>query len=198
MTTHKTGIGAPMPRKEDHRFLTGAGRFSDDIVVPEMLVGMFLRASVPHGEIAAIDVAAALAAPGVQAVLTAADIEDEITGPMPSFSNVPPFDVGRRDGGDATEAAQYPLASDRVRYLGEPVAFIVADTLARAQDALELISVDYRNLQAVMEIDDALDPGAEQIWPDAPGNISFEWETGEKATTDAAFDGAHHISRLPL
>ena len=198
MAINKTGIGAAVPRKEDLRFLTGAGCFSDDIQVPEALVALVLRSPLPHADIASIDVAAASAATGVRLVLTAADLDGEITGPVPSFSTVPPFDVGRRDGGDAAEAAQYPLARERVRYLGEPVTFIVADTMAQAQDAAELIAVDYTPLQAVMEIADALDPAAEQIWPDAPGNVSFDWATGDRGATEAAFAAAHHVSRLTL
>jgi carbon-monoxide dehydrogenase large subunit len=111
---------------------------------------------------------------------------------------VPPFDIGRRDGGDAAVAAQYPLARERVRYLGEPVAFIIAGSLQQAHDAAELINVDYAPLPAVMEIGDALDPVADQIWPDAPGNVSFDWDTGDAAATDAAFAAAHHVSRLTL
>ncbi len=198
MTNSRTGIGAAMPRKEDRRFLMGTGQFSDDIMVPGALAAVVLRAPLPHADIAAIDIDAAQESDGVRAVLTAADLEGEITGPIPSFSNVPPFDVGRKNGGGAAEAAQFPLARNRVRYLGEPVAFIVADSLHQAQDAAELIHVEYRPLQAVMEIDDALDPAAEQIWPDAPGNTSFTWSTGAKAATDAAFDSADHIARLRL
>jgi carbon-monoxide dehydrogenase large subunit len=198
MAAHATGIGAAMPRKEDRRFLTGSGQFSDDIQPPGALAAVVLRAPLPHAEIRGIDVAAARAAPGVWLVLTAVDLEGEIAGPIPSFSLVPPFDIGRRDGGDAAVAAQYPLARERVRYLGEPVAFIVADSLQQAQDATELINVDYAPLPAVMEIGDALDPAADQIWPDAPGNVSFDWATGDAGATDAAFAAAHHVSRLTL
>ena len=114
-------------------------------------------------------------------VVTATDLDGEIAGPIPSMSKTPPFDIGRRDGGDAADPSQYPLARERVRYAGEPVAFVVADTIAQAQDAAELIAVDYTPLPAVMEIEDALDPAAEQIWPDAPGNVTFDWATGDAA-----------------
>ena len=201
MTSKPTGIGAAVPRREDRRFLTGTGQFSDDITMPDALTAVVLRAPLPHGEIVSIDTAAALAAPSVHGIWTAADLEDEITGPIPTFSNVPPFDLGHRDGGRAAEAAQYPLARERVRYLGEPVAFVVAETAHQAQDAAELIAVDYRPLQAVMEIDDALAPGAARIWPDAPGNVSFDWatgDTGDEAATETAFAAAHHVTRLRL
>ena len=194
----ETGIGAAVPRKEDHRFLTGRGQFSDDIMAPGTLVAVVLRAPLPHADITGIDVAAARAVPGVALVLTAADLDGEIAGAIPSFSTVTPFDIGRRDGSDAAEAAQYPLARKRVRYLGEPVALVVADTLHRAQDAAEQIEVEYAPLTAVIGIADALDLAAEQIWPDASGNVSFDTATGDEAATEAAFSNAHHISRLTL
>ena len=198
MATHETGIGASVPRKEDYRFLTGDACFSDDIQPSGALASTVLRALLPHAVIAAIDVEDARRAPGVRLVLTAEDLEKQGVGPIPSMSTTPPFDVGRRGGGDAADASQYPLARERVRFVGEPVAFVVADTVEHAQDAAELITVDYVELPAVMEIEDALNPEAEQIWPDAPGNVTFDWETGDGAATDAAFEAAAHICRLRL
>ncbi len=195
---HKTGIGASVPRKEDYRFLTGSGRFSDDIRPTGALAATVLRSPLPHAGITAIDVEGARRLPGVRLVLTAQDLEKEGVGPIPSLSTTSPFDIGRRDGGDAADPSQYPLARERVRYTGEPVAFVVADTIEKAQDAAELIAVDYVPLPAVMEIEDALDPAAEQVWPDAPGNITFDWATGDAVATDAAFADAAHISRLRL
>ena len=191
-----TGIGAPVPRKEDERFLTGSSCFSDDIQPDGALAAMVLRAPVAHAEIRAIDTEAACAAPGVRLVLTAPDLEAEGVQPIPSLSTTPPFDVGRLDGGDAADLSQFPLAQDRVRYAGEPVAFIVADTLEDAQNAAELIEVDYADLPSVMEFDDALAPSAEQIWADAPGNVTFDWDTGDAAATDAAFAAASHVTSL--
>ena len=198
MTKQTTGIGAAVPRREDRRFLTGNSEFTDDIKVANVLSAAVLRAPLPHGEIKTIDISAALSVPGVHLILTAKDLEGEITGPIPSLSRVPPFDIGRLDGSDAADAPQYPLARGRVRYTGEPVAFVVADTFLQAQDAAELINVDYRPLDAIMEVDDALSPNAEKIWPDAPGNISFDWATGDEAATTAAFDAADHIVGLNL
>ena len=198
MTKQTTGIGAAVPRREDRRFLTGNSEFTDDIKVANVLSAAVLRAPLPHGEIKTIDISAALSVPGVHLILTAKDLEGEITGPIPSLSRVPPFDIGRLDGSDAADAPQYPLARGRVRYTGEPVAFVVADTFLQAQDAAELINVDYRPLDAIMEVDDALSPNAEKIWPDAPGNISFDWATGDEAATKAAFDAADHIVGLNL
>lgn len=198
MATTDTGVGAAVLRKEDYRFLTGSGSYSDDIFPEGGLTGHVLRSPLSHAEIRSIDVSAAQAAPGVRLVLTASDLEAEGVAPIASFATTPPFDVGRRDGGDAADPSQYPLARGRVRYAGEPVAFIVADTAAQAQDAAELIEIDYETLQAVMEFADALAPAAEQIWPDAPGNVTFDCEAGDAAATDAAFAAAAHVSRLRL
>ena len=131
---HKTGIGASVPRKEDYRFLTGSGRFSDDIRPTGALAATVLRSPLPHAGITAIDVEGARRLPGVRLVLTAQDLEKEGVGPIPSLSTTSPFDIGRRDGGDAADPSQYPLARERVRYTGEPVAFVVADTIEKAQD----------------------------------------------------------------
>lgn len=196
MAKTETGIGAAVPRKEDYRFLTGGGRFTDDIQPADGLAAAVVRAPHPHAAIVGIDVDAARAAPGVRLVLTASDLDDEIAGPVPSFSNTPPFDVARRNAGPAADMSQYPLARGKVRYLGEPVAFVVAETADQARDAAELVAVDYDPLPAVMEIADALAPDAPEIWPDAPDNISFEWDTGDRVATDAAFAAAAHISRL--
>lgn len=198
MAVTGTGIGAAVLRKEDYRFLTGSGCFSDDIQPDGALVAAVLRSPLPHADIKSINVAAAQAAPGVHLVLTASDLEEAGVNPMLSLSTTPPFDVGRRGGGDAADPSQYPLARERVRYAGEPVAFVVADTADQAQDALELIEVDYEALPSVMEVADALDPSAVQLWPDAPGNVTFDWETGDSAATDAAFASAAHVSRMRL
>lgn len=191
-------IGQPLTRREDPRFLTGAGCFSDDIALPGQAYGLVLRSPHPHARIKAIDIDAARSAAGVLAVWTAADIADAITGPLPSHSQTPPFDVGRRNGGPAADAPQYPLAVDRVRYLGEPVAFVVAETPAQARDAAELIAVDYDLLPAVTEIDAAMDAAAPAIWENLDSNLSFTWEGGDAAATAKAFEEAAHVTRLRL
>ena len=168
MATMETGIGAPVLRKEDERFLTGGACFGDDIQPDGVLAAVVLRSPVAHAEIRLVDTEAARSAPGVKLVLLAADLEAHGVQPNPSYSTTPPFDVGRLDGGDAADLSQYPLARDRVRYAGEPVAFVVADTVEKAQNAAELIEIDYADLPVVMEIEDALVPSAEQLWPDAP------------------------------
>jgi len=196
MAIMETGIGAPVLRKEDERFLTGYACFSDDIKPDGVLAALALRSPVAHAEIRTINVEAARTAAGVKLVLLASDLEAEGVQVIPSYSTSPPFDVGRIEGGDAADLSQYPLARDRVRYAGEPVAFVVADTIEEARTAAELIEVDYVDLPAVMEIEEALAPSSEQLWFDAPGNVTFDWETGDAAATDAVFATAAHVSCL--
>jgi len=198
MTTIESGIGAPVLRKEDERFLLGEACFSDDIQPEGASIAVVLRSSVAHAEIRAIDADLARVAPGVKLILLAEDLEMHGVQPIPSFSTIAPFDIGRIDGTDGADLSQYPLARDRVRYAGEPVAFIVADTAENAQNAAELIDIDYVDLPAIMDIEDALAPVAEQLWPDAPGNVTFDWETGDAAASEAVFAAASHVSRLRL
>ena len=191
-------VGLPMARREDPRFLTGAGCFTDDIAPAGMAHGLVLRSPHPHARIAGIDTAAAKAAPGVLAVFAAADIADEVTGPIASLSAQPPFDVGRRNGGPAADAPQPVLAVDRVRYLGEPVAFVVAETHEQARDAAELIAVDYELLRPVTDPDDALAADAPRLWEALDSNLSFTWEGGDAAPVERAFAEAHHVTSLRL
>ena len=196
MATIGPGIGAPVLRKEDERFLTGGACFGDDIQPEGVLAAVVLRSQMAHADIRSVDAEAARNAPGVKLVLLAADLEAHGVQPNPSYSTTPPFDVGRLDGGDAADLSQYPLARNRVRYAGEPVAFVVADTVEEAQNAAELIEIDYADLPVVMEIEDALAPSAEPLWSDAPGNVTFDWETGDAAASEAAFASAAHVSRM--
>ena len=196
MATIGPGIGAPVLRKEDERFLTGGACFGDDIQPEGVLAAVVLRSPMAHADIRSVDAEAARNAPGVKLVLLAADLEAHGVQPNPSYSTTPPFDVGRLDGGDAADLSQYPLARNRVRYAGEPVAFVVADTVEEAQNAAELIEIDYADLPVVMEIEDALAPSAEPLWSDAPGNVTFDWETGDAAASEAAFASAAHVSRM--
>jgi len=196
--TGQNWVGRPMPRREDRRFLTGAGRFTDDIALDGQAHAMVLRAPHAHARIAGIDAAAARAAPGVLLVLTADDIAGELTGPIPSYTDTPPFDVGRRGDGPPADGSQFPLATDRVRYLGEAVAFVVAETAAAAQDTIALVEVDYAPLPAVMTLEQALAADAPGLWDDAPDNVSFEWQGGDAAATADAFADAAHVTRLEL
>ncbi len=192
------GVGAPRKRKEDPPFLTGASCFTDDIALPGQLHGVVVRCPHAHARIRAVDATAALAAPGVRLVLTAADIEGEVVRPIPSFSRTPPFDIRGPDGAMAPEAEQFPLAGETARYAGQPVVFLVAETLAQAEDAAELVRIDYEPQRAAIDIEQALAPEAPLVWDDRPDNVSFEWEGGDRRAVDAAFARASHVTRVEV
>ena len=181
-------IGQGVSRFEDPRLVQGRGRFVDDVVYPGMVFGVLLRSPHGHAKINSIDTAAAKAAPGVLAVITAADWKKAGLGELPSHGG-----LKRRDGSPMFKPPYPVLAEDRVRWVGDPVAFIVAETSAPAQDAAELVEVDYEALPAVVSTAQATEPGAAKVWDDCPDNISFVELIGDKAATDAAFAKAAHV-----
>jgi carbon-monoxide dehydrogenase large subunit len=185
-------IGRSRRRVEDHRFLTGQGRFVADAYMPGMLHGAVLRSPHAHARLRAIDTAAARALPGVHAVLTGADLVAEGLGTLPC-----PFPAGVV-GGTLRVPARHALAVDAVRHVGECVAFAVADTPAQARDAAEAVAVTYDPLPAVTDARAALAQGAPQIWPDIPGNRSWRFGKGDRAAMDAAFAAAAHVVSLDL
>ena len=157
-----------------------------------------MRSPHAHARIRAVEVAAARSAPGVRLVLTAADIEGEVVQPIPSFSRTPPFDIRGPDGAMPPEAEQFPLAGEIARYAGQPVAFVVAETLGQAQDAADLVKVDYEPRAAAVGIEQAVRPDAPLVWDDRPSNVSFEWEAGDRSAVDAAFARAAHVARVDV
>ena len=181
-------IGQGVSRFEDPRLVQGRGRFVDDVVYPGMVFGVLLRSPHGHAKINSIDTAAAKAAPGVLAVITAADWKKAGLGELPSHGG-----LKRRDGSPMFKPPYPVLAEDRVRWVGDPVAFIVAETSAQAQDAAELVEVDYEALPAVVSTAQATEPGAAKVWDDCPDNISFVELIGDKTATDAAFAKAAHV-----
>ena len=188
----KTGIGASVRRKEDFRFLTGKGRFTDDINRPGQLYTHFLRSSHAHAEIKAIDVAAAQSAPGVVAVFTGADLAADGIGGIP---------CGFAPTGGAAEQNAPPrpaLAQGKVRFVGDLVAMVVAENLDQAKDAAELIQVDYKTLPVVVDPAKAGDAGAPQLHEEAPKNLCVDWSLGDAEATDQAFSKAHHVTKLDL
>jgi carbon-monoxide dehydrogenase large subunit len=190
----KSGIGQPVSRKEDPRFLTGRGRFVDDIHLPGEAHAVVLRSPHAHALIRKVDTTQAQVAPGVLLVLTGADAEaDQIGGLPPMFM---PEDMGGDPGGKRT--VQPILCADRVRHVGDRVALVVAETLAQAKDAAELIDVDYDPLPAVPDIAGARTDGAPLLWDHAPGNLCFTMSIGDAAATDAAFARAAHVERLDI
>ena len=187
------GVGQALRRVEDVRLLTGQGRYTDDIRVEGTAVGFVLRSPYAHAEIAGADTGAARAAPGVLAVYTADDLSRDGIGDIRCLTPMP----GK--GGARQIMPPHPvLARGRVRHVGDPVAFVVAETLAQAKDAAELIEIEYAELPALAETARALDPKAPRIWDEAPNNLSVHWELGDEAAVVAAMAGAAHIARLEL
>ena len=182
--------GQAVPRFEDPRLLRGGGRYVDDMVLPRMAFGYVLRSPHAHARIRSIDTTAAKATPGVLAVLTGADWQASGWGDLPSASG-----NMRRDGSPAYRPRFPALVKDRVRWVGDYVAFVVAETRHQAADAAELIEVDYEPLPAVVSTEDAVKPGTPLVWDECPDNICFVYLEGDKVATDAAFAGAAHIVR---
>jgi carbon-monoxide dehydrogenase large subunit len=183
-------IGQPVRREEDLRLLKGRGRYVDDVREPLEARGYVLRSPHAHARIASLDVRQARAAPGVLAVLIAEDLCRRGLGTL-----MPAVRRRRRNGSPAFVCPQPLLAQERVRYVGDPVAFIVAETLSQAKDAAELIEIEYESLPAVVTAEAALAPGAQMLWDENPGNEAFFHETGDRAAVDAAFARADHVVR---
>ena len=187
------GVGQPVRRREDRRLLTGRGKFIDDINLENQLYGCVYRSTHAHAEIRDVDTSAAEQTPGVAAVLTGADWTADKLGPIPTRtpaknSSGTPVPVPKRPG----------LATDRVRFVGEGVAFVVAESAQVARDAAERIEVDYAPLDALVSAADAVAPGAPLIWDDIPENVCVAFEAGDAGAVEAAFAGAAHVSCLTL
>jgi aerobic carbon-monoxide dehydrogenase large subunit len=182
----KFGTGQSILRTEDPRLLTGKGRFTDDMTLPGMVYGVSVRSPYGHADILNIDTAAARAKAGVLAVYTAADLT--AYAPLPCLVNFNP----------AAPTPQPLLAGSRVRYVGEAVAFVVADTRAAAKAAAEAVVVDYADLPAVATIDEAIAPGAPTVWDHSPNNQPWVWQAGDAAACDIAFASAKHVTKLRL
>jgi carbon-monoxide dehydrogenase large subunit len=182
------GVGQSVPREEDPYLLRGAGRYVDDTAQAGMLRGYVLRSPHAHARIRSVDVAAAKGMPGVALVLAGND--PAVTG----LGTQKPTQPRKRRGGEpAFACSQLALARDTVRHIGEPVAFVVADTLNQAKDAAEAIAVGYEPLPAVPALEDAIKPGAHAVWDKCPDNIAFVHEAGNKPAADAAIAQAQHV-----
>ena len=191
-------IGKPLPRLEDQRFLTGKGCYTADIDLPGQAYAVVLRSSHAHAKIEDIDAEIALQAPGVLAAYTCAHLRAAGIRPIPSLTRTPPYRVLNADGSEMPDGSQYPLATDRVRYVGEPVALIVAETASEARDAAERIQVRYRPLPAVIEIEAALANDATSIWPELSSNRSCRWQAGDEAAVAAGLRGAARVVELEV
>jgi len=188
-----TGIGASVKRTEDIRFITGKGHYVDDINRPGQAYAYFLRSSHAHATIDKIDTAAALKAPGVVAIFTGDDIAADKVGGL-----ICGWMIHSKDGSPMKAGAHPALAQGKVRYVGDHVAVVIADTYAQAREAAEKIDVAYGVLPAAVDTAHAAASGQPQIHDVAPNNTVFNWHVGDKATTDAAFASAKHVTKLDL
>src|SRR5437762_2382125 len=186
-----SSIGQPVRRKEDYRFLTGSGRYTDDVNERRQTWAYFLRSPHAHARIRGIDSSKAKSAPGVVAIFTG----DDLTG----VNGLPcGWLITGTDGKPMNEPPHPVLAQGKVRYVGDAVALVIAETPDQAKDAAEAIVVDYDALPAVVNCVDALQPGAPQIHDGAPGNKCYTWALGDKAAVDAAFAKAAHVTKLDI
>lgn len=183
-----TGIGASVRRKEDQRFLTGKGRFTDDIDRPGQTFAAFVRSPHAHAKINSIDTGVAESSPGVIAVLTGAELQADGVGGMPcGFAP---------DGGPQNAPPRPALVSDKVRFVGDLVAMVIAESASQASDGAEAVEVDYDVLPASVDPAQTQDASAPQLHEEAPNNLCVEWQLGDKDATDAAFGKANHVTTL--
>ncbi|MBS0469830.1 MAG: xanthine dehydrogenase family protein molybdopterin-binding subunit [Proteobacteria bacterium] len=186
-------VGTPVKRKEDFRFITGQGRYTDDLVKPGQTWATFVRSPYAHAKIKSVDTAPALALPGVVAVLTGAELAaDGVKGLICGWM------IHSKDGSPMKAGNHPALAVDRVRHVGDQLAVVIGETQAAANAGAEAVAVDYDVLPAVLAPEDAQKPGAPQLHDDAPGNQIYDWQLGDKAKTDAAFAAAAHVVELDL
>ncbi|HLI11134.1 MAG TPA: xanthine dehydrogenase family protein molybdopterin-binding subunit [Alphaproteobacteria bacterium] len=186
-------MGQPVRRVEDERLLTGHGRYTDDISLQHQAYGYVLRSPHAHARILRLDARDARAAPGVLAVLTADELKADGLGTL--LCAIP---LENKDGTPLKTPPRPLLQGERVRYVGDPVAFVVAETLQEARDAAELIDVEYETLPSVTATAGALAAAAPTIWPEAPGNLCFDWELGDRKATEAVFARAKRVIRLEI
>ena len=184
-------IGQSVKRVEDKRFLTGKGRYVDDMVLPNMTWAHIVRSDVAHAVIKGVDIDAASQALGVVAVFTGADMQADGMNGLPAG-----WQVDFKNGDTMKEPPHPSLAVGKVRYVGEAVAVIVAETHEQAVDASELVEIDYEELPAVADVVKATQEGAAQLFDDVPNNIAFDWELGDKAAADAGIDAADHVTTI--
>lgn len=187
------GFGQSVRRVEDYRLITGHGRYTDDITLGRQAHAVVVRSPYAHARIASIDTTEAAAAPGVLGVFTGADVAADGLGTVPCL--VP---LKNKDGSRMYAPPRPLLTQDVVRHVGDGVALVVAETLAAAEEAAELVAVDYEMLPSITSTSGALSPDAPQVWPEANGNLCFDWEAGDRKAVDAAFEKAHHVTRVDL
>jgi aerobic carbon-monoxide dehydrogenase large subunit len=189
----KYGVGQPVRRKEDDTLVRGKGKYTDDFNLPGQAYAWMVRSSHAHGLIRSIDATAAKAMPGVLGVWTGADMEAAGQGPF--TCGLP---LKSRDGSPLKQTNRTALMTDKVRYVGDPIAFVIAETVAQARDAAEAVLLDIDPLPAVTSAEDAAKPGAPQLYDHIPNNVALDYHYGDKAAVDAAFATAAHVTRLDI
>jgi carbon-monoxide dehydrogenase large subunit len=189
----KFGVGQPVLRKEDDTLVRGKGKYTDDFNLPGQASAWIVRSSHAHGIIRNIDTAAARAMPGVLGVWTGADLASAGYGPY--TCGLP---LKNRDGSPLLQTNRTALMTDKVRYVGDPVAFVVAGTLAQARDAAEAVVLDIEPLPAITSAEDAAKPGAPQLYDHIPNNVALDYHYGDTARVEAAFASAAHVTKLDI
>src|SRR3954464_11557858 len=182
------GIGARVVRKEDKRFITGKGRYVDDIRLHGMTYAAFVRSPHAHAKVKGIDANAAKGMPGVVDVLTGQQIVDDKIGNL-----ICGWMIHSKDGAAMKMGAWPAMAPDTVRFVGQAVAVVIAETKNQAKDAAEAVVVNYEELPAVADVRSAIKAGAPQLHPEAPGNVVYDWHLGDEAATKDAFAKAANV-----
>src|SRR6266853_4770838 len=189
----KFGVGQPVRRKEDDTLVRGKGKYTDDFNLPGQVYAWIVRSSHAHGIIRGIETATARTMPGVLGVWTGKDLA--AAGYNPFTCGLP---LKNRDGSPLLQTNRMALATDKVRFVGDPVAFVVAETLAQARDAAEAIELDIEPLPAVTDAAEAVKPGAPQLYDHIPNNVALDYHYGDTAKIEAAFASAAHVTKLDI
>ena len=198
MVEMRNPIGDSLLRFEDNRLITGAGRFSDDISIANQAYAAFVRSPHAHAEVITIDPSGAYTLPGVLAVFTAKELLEKGVKPFPTDVESRGLDVRNRDGSLMADPDYFTLADGRVRHVGDPVAMIIAETKAQAEDAVDAVAVDYRPLPSITATGDAANTNAPQLWEVAPNNVCFDWVAGDGVATKSALASAEHVVTLEM
>src|SRR5271165_2370424 len=187
------GIGASVVRKEDKRFITGKGRYVDDIKLVGMTYAHFIRSPHAHAKVKSIDASEALKMPGVLAVLNGKELVEDKVGNL-----ICGWAITSKDGTPMKMGAWPAMAPETVRFVGQAVAVVIAETKNQARDAADAVVVTYQELPAVADIRAAIAPGAPQLHPEAPGNMIYDWTIGDEAATESAFKSAANVVSLDI
>ena len=184
-------IGESVKRVEDQRFITGKGKYTDDISLPGMVYASIIRSPIAHGRITNIDFTQAEQSPGFVAAFKGEDLGE--IGGVPCG-----WQVDFMNGDTMKEPAHPILAKGKVRHVGDAVAVVIAESMSLAKDAAEKVNIDYEELPAVVDASEALKPGAPLVHDDVPGNKIYDWELGDRSATDNAIENASHVTRLEI